>query len=99
MNKEFIKWLKAQTYDLELNPSKNECKFKVIDKPYNVKLNLCWGEIIKMTQMNPEFIKWLKEQSYHYMSRKGYILIMTKRSRHILTSSWDEITTYYESRI
>lgn len=49
--------------------------------------------------MNPEFIKWLKEQSYCYMSRKGYILIMTKRSRHILTSSWDEITTYYESRI
>ena len=49
--------------------------------------------------MNPEFIKWLKEQSYHYMSRKGYILIMTKRSRNILTSSWEEITTYYESRI
>jgi hypothetical protein len=46
--------------------------------------------------MNPEFIKWLKEQSYCYMSRKGYILIMTKRSRNILTSSWDEITTYYE---
>jgi hypothetical protein len=54
MNKEFIKWLKAQTYDSVEDMNNDWGRklgggWKVINKPYNVNLNFCWGEIIKMT--------------------------------------------------
>ena len=48
MNPKFEKWLKAQTYD-SVEDMNNDWGWKVINKPYDIKLNLCWGEIIKMT--------------------------------------------------
>jgi hypothetical protein len=59
MNKEFIKWLKAQTY-YSVEDMNNDWGrklgggWKVINKPYDVNLNFCWGEIIKIKQIIDE---------------------------------------------
>jgi hypothetical protein len=47
MNKEFIKWLKAQTYD-SVEDMDNDWGWKVINKPYDVVSNFCWDEMIEI---------------------------------------------------
>jgi hypothetical protein len=54
MNSKFEEWLKVQTYDSVEDMNNDWGRklgggWKVINKPYNVNLNFCWGEIIKMT--------------------------------------------------